>query len=85
MAGDPVVKLLEEIRDLQRENVTNQKIALQNQQVSLTNQQQSMAVQKRAAQRSKITYVFLGVFVLFLSLSYALPIFSWLLCWMVRR
>lgn len=47
MADDQTVKLLEEIRDLQKEFLANQKVALQNQQAS-------MALQNRVVQRNKI-------------------------------
>jgi hypothetical protein len=85
MADDQVVKLLEEIRDLQKENVAHQKLALENQQVALRNQQQSMAVQGRAVQRSKILYVFVAGLFVFLGLTYIVPLFSWVLSLMLRR
>jgi hypothetical protein len=40
MSDDQVVRLLEEIRDIQKENAANYKVALQN-------QQEAMAIQKR--------------------------------------
>jgi hypothetical protein len=78
VADDQVVKLLEEIRDLQKESLANQKIALQN-------QQSSMAVQKRAVQRGKIAYIILAVLVGCLFLSYAVPLLSWVLSLALRR
>jgi len=46
MSDDQVVRLLEEIRDIQKENAANYRVALQN-------QQEAVAIQKRAVQRSK--------------------------------
>jgi hypothetical protein len=85
MPDDQIVKLLEEIRDLQKENVANQKLALQNQQVAMQNQQQSMAVQKRAVTRSKVVFVLVACFFLFLGLSYVVPLLFWFLSWLHHR
>lgn len=85
MADDQVVKLLEEIRDLQKENLANQQISLQNQQLSMQNQQASMAVQKRAVQGSRILYVFLAGLFLFLALSYFVPLLTSILSLAFRR
>jgi hypothetical protein len=70
MADDQTVKLLEEIRDLQKEFLANQKVALQN-------QQESMAIQKRVVQRHKILYVALAGLFVFLGLSFVAPLLSW--------
>jgi ABC-type antimicrobial peptide transport system permease subunit len=85
MSDEQAVKLLEEIRDLQRELLENQKVSLQNQQVSLQNQQQSIARQKSALDRSKISFIVLIVMVLFLGVSFFVPALSWALSWIVRR
>jgi uncharacterized membrane protein len=85
VADDQVVKLLEEIRDLQKESLANQQISLQNQQASVQNQRDSMAVQKRAVQRGKIAFIILGILVGFLVLSYAVPLLSWVLSLALRR
>lgn len=79
MSDDQVVKLLEEIRDLQKEGLANQKIALQNQQTSVQNQLQSMAVQKRAVQRSKIVYVLVAGLFLFIGLTFLVPLLTTIL------
>jgi ABC-type antimicrobial peptide transport system permease subunit len=85
MSDEQAIKLLQEIRDLQKELVENQKVALQNQQVSLQNQQQSIARQKSALDRSKISFIVLIVILLFLGVSFFVPILSWALSWILRR
>jgi hypothetical protein len=63
MADEQVIKLLEEIRDLQKLHVENYKDALKN-------QQESIDIQRRAVRRQKITVsiflVFLGLLLIFL-------------------
>ena len=54
MADEQVVKLLEEIRDLQKLHVENYKDALKN-------QQESIEIQKRAVRRQKITVLVIGI------------------------
>ncbi len=54
MAEEQVIKLLEEIRDLQKSHVENYKDALKN-------QQESIEIQKRALRRQKITSLVLAV------------------------
>lgn len=56
MADEQVVKLLEEMRDLQKEHLVSYKEAV-------TNQQEAIALQKRALRRQKIT---MAVYVLFM-------------------
>ena len=85
MSDDQIVKLLEEIRDLQREFLANQKIGLQNQHVSVRNQQESIAVQKRAVQRNKIVYVIAVVLFLYLGLSLFVPFLTWVISFALRR
>jgi hypothetical protein len=53
MADEQVIKLLEEIRDLQRLHVDNYKDALKN-------QQESIDLQKRGLRRHRITTLVLG-------------------------
>ena len=61
MADEQVIKLLEEIRDLQKAHVENYKEALKN-------QQESIVMNKRAFRRQKITSLVLGgILVLFLA------------------
>jgi cell division protein FtsL len=85
MGDEQAVKLLEEIRDLQREALANQKIALQNQQASLQNQQESIARQKTVLQRNKVSYVVLIFVVLILAVSFLIPVvaltFRWIMRW----
>lgn len=57
MAEEQVIKLLEEIRDLQKLHVENYKDALKN-------QQESIDIQKRAIRRQKISLLVLGVLLL---------------------
>jgi hypothetical protein len=66
MAEEQVIKLLEEIRDLQKLHVENYKDALRN-------QQESIDLQKRAVHRQKIISLVLGglllAFLIFLAWS----------------
>ncbi|MGA2902518.1 MAG: hypothetical protein ABSD98_01695 [Candidatus Korobacteraceae bacterium] len=57
MADEQVVKLLEEIRDLQKLHVENYKDALKN-------QQESIAIQKSALRRSRIVQLVGVIFLL---------------------
>ena len=57
MADEQVIKLLEEIRDLQKLHVENYKDALKN-------QQESIEMQRKAVRRQRINLVFLGLFLL---------------------
>jgi HSP90 family molecular chaperone len=49
MADEQIIKLLEEIRDLQKQNVENYKTAWQNQQQSIKMQRKAIARQKGIA------------------------------------
>jgi Mg2+/citrate symporter len=60
MAEEQVIKLLEEIRDLQKLDLENSKEALKN-------QQESIRFQKRALRRQKL-YYFIALGVLFVML-----------------
>jgi hypothetical protein len=57
MADEQVIKLLEEIRDLQKLHLENYKDALKN-------QQESIEMQKKSLRRQRINLVFLGLFLL---------------------
>lgn len=60
MAEEQVIKLLEEIGDLQKLHVENYKDAL-------SNQQQSIEIQRHAMRRQRISLLVIGVvFVIFL-------------------
>ena len=92
MSDEQVVKLLEEIRDLQKESLANQKVSLQNQQVSLQNQQasrqnlqESIARQKKALQTNKIVYTVLIVFALYCLTMLFAPFLLGLLHSAIRR
>jgi len=66
MGDEQVIKLLEEIRDLQKAHVENYKEAL-------TNQRESMDFQKKAVRRQRITSLVMGfvllAFLIFLAWS----------------
>jgi hypothetical protein len=66
VAEERVVKLLEEIRDLQKLHIENYKDALKN-------QQEAIDLQKRAVRRQKISLLVLGLllaaFLILLALS----------------
>jgi hypothetical protein len=70
VSDDPVVTLLEEIRDIQKENAANYRVAFQN-------QQEAMAIQKRGVQRSKAAFVGLVVLFIFLGGTYLVSLLSW--------
>jgi|SRR5450755_1141580 hypothetical protein len=66
VADEQVIKLLEEIRDLQKLHVENYKEALKN-------QQESIEINRRALRRQKITSLVLGglllIFLIFMAWS----------------
>lgn len=78
MSDEQVVTLLEEIRDLQKEYLANQRLAIQN-------QQESLVRQNSALERSKISYIILIVILAFLGISFLGLLLSWLFGWLVRR
>ena len=57
MADEEVVKLLQEIRDLQKLHVENYKDALKNQEISIE-------IQKKASRRQRISLLVFGAIVL---------------------
>ena len=80
MADEAVVSLLQEIRDLQKQQVEHSKITLANQQLALANQQQSIERQKQIMGRSKAVWIILLLFIggaVFLSVFF--PLLSMLL------
>jgi len=81
MSEEQVVKLLEEIRDLHKEGVENQKIAIANQQQSIERQKQSIENQKKAISRAKVT---LGIVIALFLLMFGAPMFLWGLSWTLR-
>jgi hypothetical protein len=78
MSDDQVVRLLEEIRDIQKENAANYKVALQN-------QQEAMAIQKRGVRRSQAAFVGLVVLFIFLRGTYLVSLLSWFFNWTLRH
>jgi hypothetical protein len=78
MSDDQVVGLLEEIRDIQKENAANYKVALQN-------QQEAMAIQKRGVRRSQAAFVGLVVLFIFLGGTYLVSLLSWFFNWTLRH
>jgi hypothetical protein len=69
---------LEEIRDIQKENAANYKVALQN-------QQEAMAIQKRGLPRSQAAFVGLVVLFIFLGGTYLVSLLSWFFNWTLRH
>jgi CHASE3 domain sensor protein len=74
MADDQVIQLLKEIRDLQKQNLENYKIAL-------SNQQQALETQKQAVRRGRTMLLLVGVIVIAL---YLLPAAWWGFSWGLR-
>jgi hypothetical protein len=74
MADENVIRLLQEIRDLQKQHMENYKVALANQQLAIE-------TQKQAVRRSRITLMIIGLIVVAL---YGLPMFWWSLSWGLR-
>lgn len=79
MADEQVIKLLEEIRDLQKQHLARYGEALQNQREAITNQ-------KNAIRRSRIVLLLIGIVVvaLYLYPAYLWAMFSGLRC-LIRR
>jgi hypothetical protein len=74
MAEETTIGLLQEIRDLQKQQLDLHRATVANQQQALTNQETSLAVQREAAERQKLLvgranrlwiFVFGAVFLLF--------------------
>jgi predicted nucleic acid-binding Zn ribbon protein len=74
MADEQIVRLLEEIRDLQKQHMENYKLAL-------ANQQKALDTQKQALRRTKVLLVAIGAVIIAIVL---LPIFGWGLSWSMR-
>jgi len=81
MADDQVVRLLEEIRDLQKQQIENSKQALAGQQLALANQQKAIETQKQVLKRSKIVLIAVGLVV---AVLFLFPMFWWGLSWTSR-
>ncbi len=73
MADEQVIKLLEEIRDLQKQHMENYKLALSNQQLAIATQKQAMA-------RVRLISILIGGLILLL----LLPVGWWGLTWATR-
>ena len=74
MADEQLIKLLEEIRDLQKQQIENSRTAI-------ANQQHAIETQKQAVRRGRTVLVFVGVVVLAI---YLVPMFWWTLGWGLR-
>jgi CHASE3 domain sensor protein len=74
MADEQIIKLLEEIRDLQKQHIENYKIAL-------SNQQQALETQKQAVRRSRTLLLIVGAIVIAI---YLLPVAWWGWSWGLR-
>ena len=92
MSDEQVVKLLEEIRDLQKEFLANQRVGLQNQEASIQNQQvslqnirESAARREKATELNRVTYIVMIVLALVFAANLFVPFLSRLFTWMVRR
>ena len=79
MADEQVIKLLEEIRDLQKQHLARYGEALQNQREAIANQ-------KNAIRRSRIVLLVIGIIVvaLYLYPAYLWAMFSGLRCFLRR-
>ncbi len=71
MADEQVIRLLQEIRDLQKQQIENAKQAL-------ANQQQAITTQKQTVRRARVLLVAVGAIVVTL---YLLPAFWWFVGW----
>jgi CHASE3 domain sensor protein len=74
MSDEQVINLLQEIRDLQKQQIENSKLAL-------SNQQQVIATQQGAVRRARTLLLIVGAILLAL---YFLPVFWWGLGWGLR-
>ena len=74
MADEQVIRLLEEVRDLQKQNLENQKLAI-------ANQQQALERQAQAVRRGRLMLLIVGAMVVAL---YMLPAFWWSMSWALR-
>jgi hypothetical protein len=70
MSDEQIISLLQEIRDLQRQQIENSKLAL-------ANQQQAISTQRQAVRRAR-------VLLLIVLALYFLPVFWWGLGWGLR-
>jgi fatty acid desaturase len=74
MTDEQIIQLLQEIRDLQKQQVENSRLAL-------GNQQQALATQQKSVRRARITLLLAGAIVVAI---YLLPLFWWVLAWGLR-
>ncbi|HEY7616931.1 MAG TPA: hypothetical protein VH744_09020 [Terriglobales bacterium] len=75
MADNEIVRLLQEIRDLQKEHIENYKAALQN-------QQRSIEIQQQAVRRQKSSLVVAGILIVVVLIL--LPVLGWVVSWGAR-
>ncbi len=74
MADEQVIRLLEEIRDLQKQQLENYKQVMAGQQQALANQQQALETQRQVVRRSKVVLIVIACLVVSL---FGLPVFWW--------
>ncbi len=81
MPDEQVIKLLEEIRDLHKQGLENQNIAIANQQRSIERQKLAVENQKKAMKRAQTTlFIVIGLFLI----MFGVPIAWWAISWIVR-
>ena len=81
MPDEQVVRLLEEIRDLQKQQVENYKQIINGQQQALANQQQALDTQKQVVRRSKFVLILVAALLIFL---FGFPLLWWGTSWGIR-
>ncbi len=69
MSDEHVIQLLQEIRDLQKQQIENSRLAL-------SNQQQAIAIQQQSVRRARTILLMVGVIVVAI---YLVPVFWWAL------
>ena len=71
MSEEQVIQILQEIRDLQKQQIENSKLAL-------ANQQQALATQRQSVRRARTMLLIVGGIIVAI---YLLPVFWWGLSW----
>jgi hypothetical protein len=83
MPDDQVIKLLEEIRDLQKQHLENYKFAIENQQQAIEVQKQSVERQKTAIRM--VRWLVGAIVLVVLALFFMLPPFNCAIGRMLHR
>lgn len=71
MPDEQIIQLLQEIRDLQKQQIENSRLALANQQKAIATQQQSV-------RRARMMLLIVGALVVFI---YLVPVMWWGMAW----